>query len=118
MQPVSERMQFTHRFFVPRKTRAFLFADNAVRLTVGCGAVSGECSSLRRFRVRGKTEFRDLVNSTLLLNRKELEDVFYMKMERLDDTNPTAYQLHQWTNESKNFTRKCPLPKRGQHTVF
>src|ERR1041385_8261091 len=106
MQSGAPRMHFTCRFFVPRKTRAILCSDNVVRLTVECGAVSGECSSLRRFRVRGKTEFRDLVNSTLLLNRKELEDVFYMKMERLDDTYPMVYQFHRSDEQIKTIYAK------------
>ena len=95
----------------PAKNTYALFGDNAVRLTVGCGAVSSECSSLRRFRVRGKTEFRDLVKSTLLLNRKELEDVFYMKMERLDDTYPMVYQFHRADGELKRiYAKNVPLP--------
>ena len=40
-----------------------------------------------------KTEFRDLVNSKLLLNRNELEKIINMKKMRLDDIFPTVYHL-------------------------
>ena len=40
-----------------------------------------------------KTEFRDLVNLKLLLNRNELEKDLYMEKMRLDDMYPTAYRL-------------------------
>ena len=40
-----------------------------------------------------KTEFRDLVNLKLLLNRNELVKIIHMKKMRLDDIFPTAYHL-------------------------
>ena len=43
--------------------------------------------------LKKKTEFRDLVNSKLLLNRNELEKIIDMKNMRLDDIFPTAYHL-------------------------
>ena len=52
-----------------------------------------------RFRGREKQSVRILVNSKKLLNRKELESVFYMKKLRLVDIFPTAYDLNhfdQW----------------------
>ena len=82
--------------------RAVLVADNAVWLP-------DECSSLRRFRIREKIEFRVLVKSKLLLNRKELESVFYMKKLRLIDTFPTVYRLDQSDKWIKKFAQKCLL---------
>ena len=37
-----------------------------------------------------KNEFRFLVESTQLLNRKELEKAIYIQMERLDESYPTV----------------------------
>ena len=70
-----------------------MFGDNAVRLAVGCGAVSRRMQFTWPILGLRRTKFRDLLESMLLLNRKEFEDVFYMKMERLDDTYPTVYQF-------------------------
>ena len=50
-----------------------------------------------------KTEFRDLVNLKLLLNRKELEKVIYMKNLRLDGIFPTTYHL---LHSDKRFAKK------------
>src|SRR3954468_639340 len=65
-----------------------------------------ECISLRRFRVREKTGFRDLLKSMLLLNRKELEDVFYIQMERLYDSYPIVYQFHRLYERIKKVSAK------------
>ena len=52
-----------------------------------------ERKQYRKFEKIWKTEFRDLVNLKLLLNRKELENNLYMKKMRLDDIYPTEYRL-------------------------
>src|SRR3954466_315389 len=62
-----------------------------------------------------KTEFRDLLESTLLLNRKELEDVFYMKMERLDDTYPMEYQFHRSDERIKKYVKTFAAQTRAAH---
>ena len=53
-----------------------------------------EQKQYRKFQKNWKTEFRDLVNSKLLLNRNELEKDLYMKKMRLVDIFPTAYDLN------------------------
>src|SRR3954466_13837624 len=63
-----------------------------------------------------RTEFRDLLESTLLLNRKELEDVFYLKMERLDDTYPMVYQFHRSDERiKKNYAKTSAVQTRAAH---
>ena len=57
----------------------------------------------RKFQKNWKTEFRDLVNLKLLLNRNELEKDLYMKKMRLDDIYPTAYHL---LHSNKRFRKK------------
>ena len=48
----------------------------------------------RWFWCREKQSIRILVILKLLLNRKELESVFYMKKLRLVDIFPMMYHLH------------------------
>ena len=50
-------------------------------------------NSNEKFEKIRKTQFRDLVNSKLLLNRSELEKIIYMKKMRGDDTFPTVYLM-------------------------
>ena len=52
-----------------------------------------EQKQYQKIQKNWKTEFRDLVNLKLLLNRNELEKDLYMKKMRLDDIYPTAYHL-------------------------
>ena len=52
-----------------------------------------EQKQYRKFEKIWKTEFRDLVNLKLLLNRNELEKDLYMKKMRLDDIFPMVYHL-------------------------
>ena len=77
-------------------------------LIMQCACLSDTitCSSLRRFLFREKIEFRILVKSMLLLNRKELESVFYIKIERLDDTYPMVYRLHRSDKRIKKIYAK------------
>ena len=81
--------------FRSAKDKCVLFGDNVVRLPVGCGAVARRMQFTSSIPGPRRTEFRDLLKSTQLLNSKELEDVFYIQMERLDDSYPMVYQLHQ-----------------------
>ena len=62
-----------------------------------------EQKQYRKFQKIWKTEFRDLVNLKLLLNRNELEKNLYMEKMRLDDIYPTAYHL---LHSDKRFRNK------------
>ena len=62
-----------------------------------------ERKQYRKFDFFLKTEFRDLVNLKLLLNRKELKKNLYMKKMRLNDIYPTAYHL---LHSDKRFRKK------------
>ena len=112
------RMQYASLISDPRKTRAILFGDNAVRLTVGCGAVSGECNSLRRFWVREERSSAFLVESIQISNRKELEDMFYIQMERLNDSYQMVHQLHQSDERIKRIYAKTPAVQKRAPTPF
>ena len=61
-----------------------------------------EQKQYQKFQKNWKTEFRDLVNLKLLLNRNELEKDLYMEKMRLDDIYPTAYHL---LRSNKRFRR-------------
>ena len=53
-----------------------------------------------------KNSVRISVNSKFLLNRKELERVFYMKKLRLIDISPTAYHLNHFDNQFVKISQK------------
>ena len=72
----------------------FSYPCDAVRFFVRCSAVFSRMKYPRRFGCREKQSVRISVNLKLLLNRKELERVFYMKKLRLVDIFPTAYDLN------------------------
>ena len=55
-----------------------------------------EQKQYQKFEFFWKTEFRDLVNLNLLLNRKELASVFYMKKLHLVDIFSTVYHLNHF----------------------
>ena len=67
------------------------FSSDAVRFSVGW-------STHVDLGVAKKQSVRISVNLKLLLNRKELERVFYMKKLRLVDIFPTAYHLNHFDN--------------------
>ena len=67
---------------------------------------------------REKQSVRFSVKSKLLLNRKELERVFYMKKLRLVDTFPTAYRLNHSEQRFVKISRKRPLPLVVRRTIF
>ena len=53
-----------------------------------------------------------LVNLKLLLNRKELERVFYMKKLRLVDIFPTAYNLNHFDQRFVKILQKTTAATR------
>ena len=70
----------------------------------------------RRFGCREKQSVRISVNSKFLLNRKELERVFYMKKLRLVDIFQMAYRLNH-SNERfvKNSRKTAAATRRPPH---
>ena len=87
-----------------------LFGDNAVHLTVRCKPMQ----FTRRFFVPRKKWVRILVKSTLLLNRKALERKLYMKMECLDESYLTVYQLHRSDERiEKIYAKTTAVHKRA-----
>ena len=68
---------------------------------------------IRRFWVAEKQSVRFSVNSKFLLNRKELERVFYMKEVRIIDIFPTAYDLNYSDQPFVKISQKnsCCLSK-------
>ena len=75
-----------------------------------------ERKQYRKFEKIWKTEFRDLVNLKLLLNRNELEKDLYMKKMRLDDIYPTAYNLlHSDERFRKKREKKLAATRHPPH---
>ena len=63
-----------------------------------------------------KTEFCDLLNLKLLLNRTELEKTLYMKKMRLDDIYPMAYHLlHSGKQFRKKREKTLAANRHGPH---
>ena len=84
----------------------FSNTSDAVRFFVRCSAVFSRMKYPRRFGCREKQSVRISVNSKFLLNRKELERVFYMKKLRLVDIFPTAYRLNHSDQRFVKISRK------------
>ena len=84
----------------------FSYRSDAVRFLVRCSAVFSRMKYPRRFGCREKQSVRISVNSKFLLNRKELERVFYMKKLRLVDIFPTAYDLNHSDQPFVKISRK------------
>ena len=84
----------------------FSYPSDAVRFFVWCSAVFSRMKYPRRFGCREKQSVRISVNSKFLLNRKELERVFYMKKLRLVDIFPTAYRLNHSDQRFAKNSRK------------
>ena len=74
----------------------FSYLYDVVRFFVCCNAVFRRMKYPRRFGCCEKQSVRISVNLKLLLNRKELERVFYMKNLRLIDIFPTVYNLNHF----------------------
>ena len=78
----------------------------AVRFSVWSNAFICLKQYIRWFWSREKQSVRFSVKSKLLLNRKVLERVFYMKKLRLVDIFPTAYHLNHLDKAvCKNFAK-------------
>ena len=84
--------------------------NHEVHLTICCSAVFSlkQCVLLSDddFGVTKKQSVRFLLILKLLLNRKELESVFYMKKLCLVDIFPTAYHLNHFDNRFLKISRK------------
>ena len=89
----------------------FSYPCDAVRFFVRCSVVFSRMKSPRRFECREK-QCRISVNSKFLLNRKELERVFYMKELRLVDIFPTEYHLNHSDQRFAKISRKTAAATR------
>ena len=90
----------------------FSYSSDAVRFFVRCSAVFSRMKYARRFGCREKQSARILVIWKLLLNRNELERVFYMKKLRLVDIFPTAYRLNHSDEQVVKISRKTAAAAR------
>ena len=90
----------------------FSYPYDAVRFFVRCSAVFSPMKYPRRFGCRGKQSVRISVNLKLLLNRNELERVFYMKELRIVDISPTAYRLNHSDQRFAKISRKTAAATR------
>ena len=72
----------------------------------------------RRFGCREKQSARILVIWKLLLNRNELERVFYMKELRIVDIFATAYRLNHSDQRFAKISRKMAAASRRQPHNF
>ena len=102
-------------FFFPRprkntskqkETMQCTCPSDAVRYFVWSNAFFCPMQYIRRFWSREEQSVRFSVKSKLLLNRKELERVFYMKKLRLVDIFPTAYDLNYSDQPFVKISRK------------
>ena len=84
----------------------FSYPSDEVRHFVRCSAVFSRMKYARRFGCREKQSVRISINSKFLLNRKELERVFYMKRLRLVDIFTTAYDLNHSDQPFGNISQK------------
>ena len=65
-----------------------------------------------------KTEFCDLVNLKLLLNRNELEKNLDIKKLRLIDIFPTTYNLNHFDQQFVKISRKTAAASHRQPHNF
>ena len=92
----------------------FSYPCDAVRFSVRCSAVFSRMKYPRRFGCREKQSVRISVNSKFLLNRKELERVFYMKSLHLVNIFPTAYRLNHSDQRFVKISQKTAAASRRQ----
>ena len=90
----------------------FTWPSDAVRFFVRCSAVFSRMKYPRRFGCREKQSVRISVNSKFLLNRKELERVFYMKELCIIDIFLTAYCLNHSDQRFAKKSRKTAAATR------
>ena len=96
----------------------FYYPSDAVRFFVRCSVVFSRMKYPRRFGCCEKQSVRISVNLKLLLNRKELERVFYMKKLHLVNIFPTAYHLNLFDNRFAKISRKTAAASRRQPHDF
>ena len=92
----------------------FSYPSDVVRFFVQCSAVFNRMKYPHRFRCREKESVRISVNLKFLLNRKELERVFYMKELRIVDIFPTAYHLN---HSDQRFAKILPKMAGATHRL-
>ena len=90
----------------------FSNTSDAVRFFVRCSAVFSRMKYPRRFGCREKQSVRISVNLKFLLNRKELERVFYMKKLHLIDIFPTIYRLNHSDQQIVKISQKTAAATR------
>ena len=90
----------------------FSYLCDAVRFFVRCSAVFSRMKYARRFGCCEKQSVRILVNSKFLLNRKELERVFYIKELHIVDIFATAYRLNHSDQRFAKISRKTAAVTR------
>ena len=96
----------------------FSYPCDAVWFFVRCSAVFSRMKYPRRFGCREKQSVHISVNLKFLLNRKELERVFYMKELRIVDIFPTAYRLnHSDQQFAKNLPKTAAATRRPPHDL-
>ena len=99
-----------------KETMQFSYPFDAVRSFLRCSAVFSWMKYPRRFGCREKQSVRISVNLKLLLNRNELERVFYMKELRFVDIFPTAYHLnHPNQRHAKISPKTAAATRRPPH---
>ena len=90
---------------------AVQFSSDAMRFSVGW-------RTLADLGVAKKKSVRTFVILKLLLNRKELEGVFYMKKLCLDDIFSTAYNLNHFDQRFAKISQKTAAASRSQPYDF
>ena len=96
----------------------FSYPCDVVRFFVCCSAVFSWMKYPRRFGCREKQSVRISVNLKFLLNRKELQRVFYMKKLRLVNILSTAYRLNRSDHQFVKFREKRPLRLVVHRAIF
>ena len=84
----------------------FTWLSDAVRFQSKSSAVFSRMKYARRFGCCEKQSVHISVNLKLLLNRNELERVFYMKKLCLVDIFPTEYHLNHVDNRFVKIAQK------------
>ena len=96
----------------------FSCSSNAVRIFIRCNAVFSRMKYPRRFGCCEKQSVRISINLKLLLSRKELERVFYMKKLCLVDIFPTIYHLNRFDNRFVKISQKTIAASRRPPHAF
>ena len=112
-----DNKNFCKKVYVRQKEiMKFTWLSAAVLFSVWSSAFFCPMKYARRFWSREKQSVLFSVNLKLLLNRKELERVFYMKKLRLVDIFPMAYHLNHFDNRFvKNLRQTATATRRPLH---